>query len=231
MTTNSTQAIENRRTFLRVATSAAGLALVSCATPGGAAGEARGGEPSVTPAEDLMQEHGVVERLLLVYDEAARRLENQADMPMVTLTTAAGIFRRFVESYHEKNEEQFVFPRMRTAGRELELVGTLLRQHERGRQMTNEIARLAGAGGGKELPSMLLSFSRMYRAHAAREDTVIFPAFREVLGKKAWRDLGEQFEAREHKLFGEHGFEEIVGQVARLEVTLGISDLDALTPA
>ena len=40
----------------------------------------------------------------------------------------------------------------------------------------------------------LRAFGRMYRPHAAREDTVLFPAFRDVVGRAAYRELGEQFE-------------------------------------
>ena len=41
---------------------------------------------------------------------------------------------------------------------------------------------------------------------------------------------GDRFEDREHQLFGEHGFENIVSQVAELEKTLGIYDLGQFTP-
>jgi hypothetical protein len=70
----------------------------------------------------------------------------------------------------------------------------------------------------------------MYRPHAAREDTVLFPAFREVVGRSGYRELGEQFEDKEHELFGEHGFEHVVAQVSQLEVALGIADLAGFTP-
>lgn len=41
----------------------------------------------------------------------------------------------------------------------------------------------------------------------------------------------ELVEEKEHRLFGEHGFDDIVGQVARLEEALGIHDLASFTPA
>jgi hemerythrin-like domain-containing protein len=74
------------------------------------------------------------------------------------------------------------------------------------------------------------AFERMYRPHAAREDTVVFPAFRDVIGGKGYHELGEQFEEEEHKRFGEHGFENVVAEVARLEAALGIADLARFTP-
>ncbi len=47
---------------------------------------------------------------------------------------------------------------------------------------------------------------------------------------KEYDDLGEQFEEQEHQLFGEHGFDDIVGQVTEFEKTLGIYDLSQFTP-
>lgn len=227
-----------RRDFLRTAVRASGLALAAAATMGAAgcasrepAEEKSDDEAEVTPGEDLMQEHGVLERVLLVYDESARRLERGERLDLGVVAGAAGIVRRFVEEYHERQEEDFVFPRLETARREVELVAVLRRQHQRGREITEEVLRLSGAGGEKtRLVEILRAFERMYRPHAAREDTVLFPAFRSVVGGAAYRELGEQFEDREHERFGAHGFEDAVAEVARLETALDISDLSKFTP-
>ena len=70
----------------------------------------------------------------------------------------------------------------------------------------------------------------MYRPHAAREDTVLYPAFRSVITPKEFDALGDQFEDKEQKLFGKDGFEKIVAEVAGLEKQLGIYDLAQFTP-
>jgi hemerythrin-like domain-containing protein len=185
----------------------------------------------VTPGEDLMQEHGVLERILLIYGEAASRLERAETFELAVVTRAADIVRRFVEEYHEQVEEQFVFPRLEAARRETELVAVLRRQHLRGREVTAEIIRLSKAPAtGSELARPLRAFERMYRPHAAREDTVLFPAFRAVVGGDAYRELGEQFEEQEHEKLGERGFQGAVQEVAALEATLGIADLGKFTP-
>jgi hypothetical protein len=41
--------------------------------------------------------------------------------------------------------------------------------------------------------------------------------------------MGDMFEDREHALFGEHGFENIVAQVTEFEKTLGIYELSQFT--
>ena len=135
---------------------------------------AKSKEPEVSPTEDLMREHGLLNRVLLVYEECARRLEAGED-PKV-LPDAAKIIRDFIEGYHEQLEEQQLFPRFRKAGRLTDLVGTLETQHAAGRRITAEL--LAGTADRSRTPRLLRSFSRMYRPHEAREDTVLFPAFR-----------------------------------------------------
>src|SRR5438270_506438 len=59
----------------------------------------------VSPPEDLMREHGVLKRILLVYGEALRRLDAKEDLPPEPIAQSARIIRDFVENYHEKLEE------------------------------------------------------------------------------------------------------------------------------
>ena len=124
-----------------------------------------------------------------------------------------------------------MFPVLIKAKREMELVETLKRQHELGRKLTERIIDLTGKDGGPaaklEVPMRL--FIHMYNAHAAREDTVLFPAFREVVGEKRYKDLGGIFEEREYKMFGKKGFEGVLAQVAELEKQMGIADLNVYT--
>src|SRR5206468_4028932 len=50
--------------------------------------------------------------------------------------------------------------------------------------------------------------------HEAREDTVLFPAFRKIVSPHEFDSLGEDFEKKEDELFGEDGFEKMVEKVA-----------------
>ncbi len=223
--------IRDRRWFLQGAGTAAGAVLAGCAT-GAKAKPGSGGhehEVQISPGEDLMQEHGVVMRVLVVYDEAARRLEIDRSFDPATLAAAAGLIRHFVEDYHEKNEEQLVFPRLQAAGRHAELIATLLDQHQRGRAITNTILQRTKAGSTGDRVKYLRGFARMYRPHMGYEDTVVFPAFRELVGNGGYRELGERFETREHERVGEHGFEDAVAQVGKLEQAMGIGELARFT--
>jgi hemerythrin-like domain-containing protein len=200
-------------------------ALVSAVT-------APGSEAEVTPGEDLMQEHGVLERLLLIYAEVAHAIETGEPVDLSATASAARIMRRFVEDYHERNEERFVFPELLKRNTLTTLVETLKTQHMRGRMVTDDILRLSAKGtGGLALLRALRDFDRMYRPHAAREDTVVFPAFRAAMGRTAYQEIGERMEAEERRLLGDRGFERSVDEVAKIEGALGLGDLSQFTPS
>jgi hemerythrin-like domain-containing protein len=156
-------------------------------------------------------------------------------LPLEALRSAAGLIRRFLEEYHEKLEEEHLFPRFERAGKLTELVAVLRAQHLAGRRLTASILDLASphaaATDSAALADRLGEFVRMYRPHAAREDTVLFPAFRELVSRQEYERLGEEFEGREDKVLGDRGFERIVDEVAGIERTLGIYDLASFTPS
>lgn len=235
----------SRRALLVATTSlGAGWVLTGCATTSAGRGqepEEKGRkegkeEEEVTPTEDLMREHGVLRRVLLVYEEAIRRLTAHEELPPQVLAQGAQIVRRFVEDYHERTEEDYLFPRFQKAGTLVELVTVLREQHEAGRKLTAEVLRLATPEGLRQpdsvaqLTNSLQRFIRMYQPHAAREDTVLFPALRKIVSSNEYDSLGEDFERKEHELFGEDGFEKFVDEVAGLEKALNLYELSSFTP-
>jgi hemerythrin-like domain-containing protein len=193
-------------------------------------------EEDVGPGEDLMREHGVLRRVLLVHAEVLRALGAGKEVDPQVLQRTGKLIRSFVEDYHEKQEEDFVFPRFEKAGKLLGLVKTLRAQHQAGRAVTDRIVALATAtavkdpASRKELAGRLESFSRMYEAHAAREDTVLFPVLHEIMSHHEYDALGEQFERREKQVFHGDGFELAVDEVDQIEKLVGIEDLARLTP-
>lgn len=147
-----------------------------------------------------------------------------------------GIIRYFIEDYHEKLEEDFLFPRFEKANKLTGLVRVLIVQHKAGRILTDRIVQfgkmksLANEGDGQMLIKLLDGFNSMYRPHEAREDTVLFPAIREIVSKNEYYALGEDFEHKEHELFGADGYEMMVEKVAGIEKKLGIFELSGFTP-
>jgi hemerythrin-like domain-containing protein len=232
----------SRRAFFKVSAATGGaLLFAGCAGTagriGGLADASSGGAgDEVTPAEDLMREHGLLRRILLVYGEVVRRADAGEGVAAQPVADAAGIIRSFVEDYHEKLEEDFLFPRFRKAGKHVDLVDVLTEQHRAGRRLTESVSKLATPESVKDpanrraVAGSLRAFIRMYNPHAAREDTVLFPALRQIMTARQYDALGDQFEDKEHDLFGKDGFETMVDRVAGIEKVLGLYDLKEFTP-
>jgi len=192
-------------------------------------------EKKVSPPEDLMQEHGLLNRVLLIYDSCKVKLLNEESFDQEILFSAASIIKKFVEDYHEKQEENYLFARFEKMNQQTELVQILREQHIAGRKTTSQILQLTkqknlNEDENKVLIRQLENFVRMYRPHEAREDTVLFPAFRKMISKNEYDSIGEEFEKNEHRLFGKDGFETIVNEVKELEKKTGIYELNQFTP-
>jgi len=228
---------QTRRTFARTGL-IAGASLLTGGKLLGATDDKKADEhmEEVGPPEDLMREHGVLRRILLVYNEGLRRLAANEELPPDVIADSAKIIRDFIEDYHEKLEEDFLFPRFKKANKHIELVDVLLQQHQAGRRLTDLTKQLAtnqalkNPDDRRRLADSIRQFVRMYQPHEAREDTVLFPAFRSIVTPHEFDSLGEDFEKKEEELFGADGYGKIVDQVAEIEKRLGIYELAQFTP-
>ncbi len=229
--------IVTRRSLLRLAPAAATVVLMPSAFTSSAFAqkkEKEEAEDDVSTNEDLMREHGILKRTMLCYDEIIRRVNAGKDFSPQNVTDAANIIKKFIEEYHEKLEEEHLFPRFRKADKLVDLVDTLLTQHKAGRAVTARVltaaASLKSADDKKKLAADLAAFNRMYSPHEAREDTVLFPELHKIVSKHEYDALGEQFDKIEHDTFGQDGFDLYLAKVTKLEKDLGIYDLKQFTP-
>jgi hemerythrin-like domain-containing protein len=240
---------ETRRQLLTALSLAgAGALLVGCrATPSGTGGatndehkEPAPGEAvpvEVTATEDLMREHGILRRALLVYQESAVKLrQDPAAVPAEALEKTAQLFRVFGEDYHEKRlEEGYIIPVLKQVqGPAGAYADVLLAQHARGREITDYLLSVSKADRiathqVESVAKTLESFVRMYEHHAALEDTVVFPAWKAATGEQEYDELGEKFEEIETEMFGGDGFESALKRIEEIENSLGLLRLDMFT--
>jgi hemerythrin-like domain-containing protein len=216
-----------------------GMALPWLAQPSPqGSGRSAGKEPEVTATEDLMREHGVIRRALLVYYEVIPKLrQDPRALDASALQQTAKLFRTFGEDYHERMlEEQHIFPGIRKQGAELARYADILtEQHQRGREVTDYVLHVTGSGTisslhAEPLAKVFDSFVLMYQNHAAREDTIVFPAWKKNFSDKQLDEIGDQFEDIEHKMFGKDGFEDAEKKISDIEGRLGFADLAQFTP-
>src|SRR5437870_8760347 len=114
----------NRRKFVTTVLTA-GLAPGTVLAAPQRRGSSWNPDEGVTAPEDLMKEHGVLNRCLLIYEEAMRGLQKREDIPPEVFNHTAQLIRKFVEEYHEQNEEKFIFAEFERAKKLVDLVETL----------------------------------------------------------------------------------------------------------
>jgi len=191
-------------------------------------------EEEIPLTEDLMREHGLLNRILLIYEEIARRLDNN-ETPLKALGQAASIIQDFIENYHEKLEENYLFPLFEKNKKHVPLIKTLRQQHTAGRAITAKLKDIAQSEDildkktKKYAITLIKKFVRMYRPHEAQEDTILFPEVRSLISKKEFEKLSEKFEDMEHELFGKKGFFMMLKKVEKIEKALGIYKLAQFT--
>lgn len=191
---------------------------------------------AVVPVEVLMREHGVLRRLILIYNECLRRLEAGKEIPNGVLGNAAEIARKFVEGYHHVFEEKELFPRFEKAGKYADLAKMLFVQHQAGRRLTISILDNSAPGviaspeKKQKLMRNIHEFIRMYEPHTAREETVIYPSLRLIVPPQELDALWEKFSDKEQEFMARQGFEKIVDSVAKIEKQLSILELSQFTP-
>ncbi|MES2253732.1 MAG: hypothetical protein V4559_01680 [Pseudomonadota bacterium] len=110
----------------------------------------------------------------------------------------------------------------------------MLKQHQRGREITQFILGATASGtvsaaDAEPLARAFESFVRMYQNHTAREDTVIFPAWKGILSGSEIEEMGDKFEEIEKAQFGGDGFEDAAKRMDGIERALGFADLGQFT--
>jgi hemerythrin-like domain-containing protein len=230
----------SRRDLLAAGTAVAAACALVRPSSASAAGKkaSTSKEKEVGAVEDLMREHGVLRRALLVYRESTPKLRAKGStIDPSSLHRTAQLFRAFGEDYHEKKlEEAFILPVVkRSGGAAASYVDVIIAQHARGREVTEYILDVTASGrtlasAAESLASALESFVVMYQNHAAREDTIVFPAWKNAISETQLKELGEKFEQIEKQQFGSDGYEDAVKQIGDIEQALGLADLAQFTP-
>jgi hypothetical protein len=91
----------NRKKFIKTGIITVAGSLALNLIPGCHEKEDKEEGQEVSPPEDLMQEHGLLNRILLIYDHCRDQLINKTPFPMAAISNAAKIVRVFVEDYFE----------------------------------------------------------------------------------------------------------------------------------
>jgi hemerythrin-like domain-containing protein len=215
----------------------AGIALVAVPTSAAPSSAQLDAVARDTPlTEDLMNEHGMLIRIILIYREITRRVQAGEPVPRAQAHDAGLIIEQFIHGFHEPLEEAYVFPPVNRGALKPD-ISTLLVQHARGREQTQAIlAASAGSGTLVEgssrtrLAAAMDAFARGYEPHEAREDTVVYPGLRAASSPREMVQMAQHFNTLQTQQFGPDVFGKMLARVVVIEKALNIYDLNLFTP-
>jgi hemerythrin-like domain-containing protein len=213
-----------------------GIAGLTVALPALARDEVKKGSDDVmTPAEILSRNSAVLQRVMLVYETGIRRSTDGEDIDPTVFVQCAEVARDFFHNFHEKAEQDLVYPVFTKTGRMVDLVNALSAQQGEGRKLTDRIIDEAPKVHAKEqrdtLAGDIKSFIDLYRPHIAREETDIFPTLHNLMTGDEYGRMATELLKRETAAFGpEGGFEAAIKKVAQVEAKIGMHDLAEAPP-
>ena len=185
-------------------------------------------------SERLMRDNALTYRVLLLYAAAERRLGQGEDLESGIFLQSAEVMRDFVHGYHEKIEEEDVFPVFKKAGRMVDLVTALQNQHAAGRQLTDKVLAaapgIANSDQRKALTDAMHATVTLYGPSLAREGTDLLPTLRSLMTPTEFDALAQTLEKAEGEKLGADGFEKAAKKVEAIEKKLGTHDLSQFAP-
>ena len=185
--------------------------------------------------EILIEEHGVIERVIAAMEAATRRLE--AGLPIGGgaalagahwFTGAADFIQGFADGCHHRKEEGVLFPAMEAAGvpREGGPIGVMLAEHEQGRVFTRAMRAAADrmaagdAGAHVDVQKNAMGYVSLLRQHIQKENKVLFPMADRVIRDAQQAEVAEAFERVEREETGAGVHEKYLGIAEDLERAL-----------
>jgi hemerythrin-like domain-containing protein len=222
----------SRRSFITLAAATGAGAMAGCSK----SGQPRERENGATSIEVMALQHGVIYRAVAVLEEIRGAMDARMDLPPEIIGGTVEIIRLFIMGHHQQLEEKYLYPVFDAAGKMSGLLGVLREQHAAGSLLIDIMKELYGAFSAKDLAkrrtmgSAIHLFSRMYLAHADREDTMLFTMLRRIMPPESYAELSYAIYRAQAEFLGQNGFDETIRKLTGYEDILGIEDLASYTP-
>ena len=173
----------------------------------------------------LMDEHRVIERVLVALDKAVKIVESGGTIKPAYFLEVADFIKGFADGCHHAKEEKVLFEAMVNAGipREGGPVGVMLAEHEQGRAFVR--AMRAGAekwqagdeSGRKADVEAARGYVELLHAHIYKEENILFPLADRAIPLDIQQQVAEDFERVEREETGEGVHEKYLALAEKLE--------------
>lgn len=179
--------------------------------------------------EILKQEHRVIERMLSVLEEVARRLQGGGHLDEDVFPQILEFMNIFADVCHHAKEEAELFPVLSQSGIDSEggLVAALEDEHETVRKIARQMrANWENSDQGESafaISSEILEYVKLLAQHIEKEDVALFPLTDRMLTPKQQMELAYRFEEVEDEEACRGTYDRYRDLVTELEKRLEIS--------
>ncbi len=189
----------------------------------------------VSPTELLSREHAMLTRILLAMDNVANAAAEDMSTDVSPINRATDMIKRVVIDHHSKFEEENIYPKFEGNDLLSSLTEIMEDQHDQAERINQALSDLTKSGkinDESDLDELLIlcgSLKDMLTAHAAWEESVLFPAMYDLCPQDFMSQLKSKLDDAERQLLGDRGPEALYEDLDRLEEECGTHDLDAFT--
>ena len=163
--------------------------------------EPDGGDMTDRATAILMDEHRIIEKVVLALPHLADALERGDAVDLAKLEGLVPFMREFADGCHHAKEEDILFPTLLKNGLPTKggPVQVMCAEHETGREFVSRLEnavsvyRVDRAQGAEILAAVLRDIASLYMAHIRKEDGVLFPMAEQLLGKEKATKLIAEF--------------------------------------
>jgi hemerythrin-like domain-containing protein len=182
--------------------------------------------------EELALEHGMLMRIMLAMNTMIKGAEGGRPN-MDALSMACDMIRKLVDEHHMKFEEEQIYPRFEK-GDMADFVKTLKAQHDEARRFVSQMSQTTKMGQIttstiENLRRNYTAFQDTLTAHAAFEETLLFPLVRGSISDDELNRLKTAFKEQESRIVGSDPTRKAYTLLSELESKAGINDLSFYT--
>lgn len=172
--------------------------------------------------KDFMFEHSILDRILLIFEGIIKNHNKIIDCKYLKVLIL--ILKIFIENHHEKMEELYVFPSMKSDNNK-KLVKILIEEHKLSRILTSKILKYCDNNDVYNkniefIKSLLQKFIDMYRYHESHENLEIYPEFEKNITKKEYVKINSLVEKNEKLILGKIKIKNIIQIIIKIEKIL-----------
>lgn len=186
------------------------------------------GSDEMKPIEKLVDEHKNILRGLALLEAGSGRLESGEKISPQFFRKMIDFVRNYADKYHHAKEEDILFIGMGKAGfpQEQGPIAVMLAEHDQGRRFIADLenANEQYAEGEESFREAIIENARDYiyllRQHINKEDNVLYPMARNVLGQNGIEAMTREFERVEREKAGTE--EKYLKILAELENEMGV---------